>query len=150
MSLEDSIQSLANAIKYHADAIIMSNGATPSAGSPVELGEALAKEANAEAVKEAKPTPKKAKAKAKPEAKKAKPAEVEPEVEEEIDDVEPVEVTANDVRTAAMAVRDEVGREDLADALKKFKSKKISDLGDDQFADFVKHCDGIVEAGANA
>lgn len=160
MSLENAILALAESIRYAAD-----KGVAVQVPAVVETMPAATEGAPVEPEKtvEAKPETDKKPAKKKTSAKKKKP-EPEPEEAEEADEVtdepeeteeatdEPEEAEASydtdDIRRAAMAVRDEVGREALATALKAFKAKKISEIEEENFGAFIRHCENLIESGS--
>lgn len=156
MSLENAILALAEAIRYAADKgvavptqAITETTTKAKTAAPVETDETV----------EATPEPEKKPAAKKKTAAKKKPTP-EPEEVEEADDVadEPEEVEeaddadtsydTDDIRRAAMSVRDEVGREALATALKAFKAKKISELKEENFGAFIRHCENLIESGS--
>lgn len=160
MSLENAILALAESIRYAADKgvavpvqAITETTTKAKTGAPVETDETV----------EATPEPEKKPAAKKKTAAKKKP-KPEPEEVEEADDVtdEPEEVEeteeapedadasydTDDIRRAAMSVRDEVGREALATALKAFKAKMISELKEENFGAFIRHCENLIESGS--
>lgn len=166
MSLENAILALAEAIRYAADKgvavptqAITETTTKAKTAAPVETDETV--EATPEPEK--KPAAKKktaAKKKPKPEPEEVEEADDVTDEPEEVEEVEEVEEAdeapedadasydTDDIRRAAMSVRDEVGREALATALKAFKAKKISELKEENFGAFIRHCENLIESGS--
>lgn len=159
MSIEIAILTLAKAMNNLADAT-----RNPGTVTTIEVeGKQPTTEEVEKAVAEVTETAKEEPAAKKQSAKKSKakkPAkedtvEEEPATEEVTD--EPVEdedeapvATAEAAKEAAIAVRDALGKEATLKALKAFNAEKISQLEEENFGAFIRHCENMVEQGQDA
>jgi len=171
MSLELSLDKLAQALTIHAEALDRNTAAglkltetqaakapatinikgTPDTDIVEKIAEAAGKvDTDQETPKKA--TKKKAtkkKAEPKPEPEPETVDEPEPEVEDDTgpaDDNAKAVATLDDVRDAAIRLRDTVGKDALEKAKKAFKIGPVKDLPEENRAMFVRHCNDQIAA----
>ncbi|MCK4957773.1 MAG: hypothetical protein KAT00_00195 [Planctomycetes bacterium] len=137
MSIENAILKLAEAIQNLADSNAGNTTLhTTVTADAVEAVTAAVEVEKTEAKTPEKKAPKKAAAK-----KKVEPVEDD---DDELD--EPVKAkTLDDVKEAALALRDGVDRAALTKALKTFKATKMSELAPENYGAFIRHCDDTIE-----
>ena len=150
MSLENAMLEHAKAINNLAAALLVNqNVIAGPVGDLATFGEDGAEQTKPEKAEKKPEKSAKARAKAK-KVEEKKPESEDDGLDEDMGDEDETAKTydATDVRKAAMSVRDEVSREELAKAFKTFKAKKISDLKEENYGPFIRHCEQLVENGA--
>jgi hypothetical protein len=150
MSIEHVLDKLADAINRNTDAALKIHNDQFTAGTTPAKSKTITASSDPIETTEEKPAPKKKAAKKKAAQVEEKPKETEPTPEPEVEDDEddtPSTATMDDVRTAAMKVRDEVSKDALTAVKKAFKINGVKELGEENFAAFVRHCDDVVARG---
>lgn len=140
MSLEQVLEKLADALDRNTDASLKLLDAQFNGGKITTESEPIETTAGFD-VDDDEPE-KKVPAKKKATKKKAAPVDDKPEETEP--ETETASITMDDVRTAAMLVRDEVSKDALTAVKKAFKINGVKELGEENFAAFVRHCENVV------